>query len=90
LFARGVGYIAIAATCCVNGIPVSCGRAGLFPRLASFAVGVTHVAATACFLIATRPALLPASLLPFFAGAKLVGVGHTILPSNPFTGTFGW
>lgn len=26
--------------------------------------------------IATEPAELPASLLPFLAGAKLVGVGH--------------
>ena len=29
-----------------------------------------------CFLIATSPAEFPASLFPFFAGAKLVGVLH--------------
>jgi hypothetical protein len=46
------------------------------PILSSDAFAVGHVAAIACFLIATRPALFPASLFPFFAGARLVGVGQ--------------
>jgi hypothetical protein len=40
-------------------------------------VGVAHSAANACARIDTSPAELPASLLPFFAGAKLVGVAHS-------------
>lgn len=50
-----------------------------FPRsrfTASSATGVCHIAATACARIATNPAELPASLLPPFAGARLVGVAH--------------
>lgn len=39
-------------------------------------------ATSACSLIFTRPHELPAALLPFFAGAKLVGVGH--VAANPF------
>ncbi|KWV45042.1 hypothetical protein AS591_20250 [Stenotrophomonas maltophilia] len=46
------------------------------PRLASVAVAVGHIAAIACARIATSPAELPASLLPFFAGASDVGVAH--------------
>ena len=41
-------------------------------------VGVGHIA-NACARIATSPAELPASLLPFFAGASDVGVGHSAI-----------
>lgn len=41
----------------------------------SCAIGVAHIA-KACVRIAARPAELPASLFPSFAGARLVGVGH--------------
>ena len=56
------------------------------PRLLNFpavlftessATGVCHRAASACALIDTSPAELPASLLPFFAGASDVGVAHS-------------
>jgi hypothetical protein len=48
-------------------------------RTFSLAVGVDQIAAIACARIDTSPAELPASLLPSFAGAKLVGVAQSAI-----------
>jgi hypothetical protein len=65
-----IAWTARYATC----FPAICDGVALVVRF-SFgdARGVAHIA---CLLIATSPHELPASLLPFLAGASAVGVGH--------------
>jgi hypothetical protein len=71
--------------------PLSFGSPRLLtlPFTRSSASSATGVCQSACFLIATSPAELLASLLPLRAGANDVGVGHTVRPSSPLIGTFG-
>lgn len=57
-----------------------------------FSVGAEHPIelANACSRILLLLRELPGGLLVSDPPERLVGVGHTIRPSSPFTGTFGW
>jgi hypothetical protein len=80
------GVVAPAAIAC----PDSFGSPRLFhlPFVRSTESSATGVCHSACARIATSPAELPASLFSPFAGARLVGVGHSETSRATFGSSF--